>query len=645
MSWTKIFPGVSCCEIGDDADTLTGLAGVSPKAERLSLFPECDGNSPEIAIFRNCGKIVLKMAIRPGEVIYGPGLNFRSLRNEHKVLHLKADHFGGSDNGRSHAPVPFHVSDNGYGLLIDSPKPVSYYIGTAHRRDETVKPVPKDRNTDADWQPFNAPEYIEIAIAAEAVEIILFEAETILAVVQKYNLYCGGGSIPPRWGLGFWHRTPLQFGASEVTELINQFRKHDFPLDVVGLEPGWQSSSYPCTYEWSKERFPEPEKFIRSLLAQGVRVNLWENPYIAEKSALYPKLENMSSSHTVWCGLVPDYTMPEVRDVIKQQHDHDHVAIGVSGYKLDESDGFDAWLWPDHAEFPSGRNAMAVRNAYGMLFQRLTNEIFHNRDQRTYGLTRSTNVGGVGLPYVLYNDCYDFDEYTTALCNCGFIGALWCPEVRHAETSDEWLRRFQMVVLSPLAILNAWADGSAPWSYPEVENEVREAIRLRYALIPYLYTAFSRYHFDGIPPFRSLVMDYGDFMMNTVERGRLDGTENPYQVDKRKEIANQYMMGESIMVVIAKPGQSKLDVVLPPGKWYDFHSGDYAGRGEIIQVEIGVKEPMPMYVKDGAVIPFEENGELTVRRYGSEAGRFMLYEDDGETFAYERGEYRYSELR
>ena len=644
VKWKKIYPGIRIHETEKETDTLTGLAGANPKAERLNRFSESSAKAPEISISRVRDKIVLKMPIRNTENIYGAGLKFKSVRCEHEVLHLKADHYGGKDNGRTHAPVPFHVSSSGYGLFINTPEPVSYHIGTAHRKNEKIKPVPKDRNTDDDWQAFNTPAHIEIAVSSRNVNIVLFEAESLLETVQKFNLYCGGGTLPPRWGLGFWYRPPLRFSSDDVLDTVRQFREHDFPLDVIGLEPGWQSNSYPCTCEWSNERFHDPERFVNTLIKQNIRVNLWENPYISEKAVLYKKLEDKSCSHMVWCGLVPDYTMPETRAIIQEQHQREHVSIGISGYKLDESDGYDSWLWPDHAEFPSGRTAVALRNTYGLLFQRMTYEIFHSLNQRTYGLTRSSNAGGVGLPYVIYNDCYDFDEYTTALCNCGLIGALWCPEVRNAKTANEWLRRFQLAALSPLAMLNAWADATKPWSFNEVAEEVRAAILLRKKLIPYLYTAFARYHFDGIPPFRSLVMDFDNFMDDSADKAELDGTANPYQVASRKEVVDQYMMGESIMVVIVKPEQTERNIILPPGKWYDFYTGNYAGNGEAITISIGEKDPMPLFVKDGALIPLQEDGSMIIRRYGKTGGRFELYEDDGGTFAYERGEYRFTTM-
>ena len=78
----------------------------------------------------------------------------------------------------------------------------------------------------------------------------------------------------------------IRFG--KPIEWVEEYKKHHFPLSVIGLEPGWQSGSYPCTYDWSA-RFPNAERMIRNFLKDGVRVNLWENPCISEKSSVYEK--------------------------------------------------------------------------------------------------------------------------------------------------------------------------------------------------------------------------------------------------------------------------------------------------------------------------------------------------------------------
>ena len=104
------------------------------------------------------------------------------------------------------------------------------------------------------------------------------------------------------------------------------------------------------------------------------------------------------------------------------------------------------------------------------------------------------------MAYILYNDRYDFQEYVTGLCSCGAAGVLWCPEVRSAQTADEWIRRFQLLGISPMLLLNAWANDATPWMFPEAEQAIRDVLALRQSLMPYLYSAFAKYHFDGIAP-------------------------------------------------------------------------------------------------------------------------------------------------
>lgn len=643
--WKDIAPGVRNTELGKTFETITEHTGIPPRFEALKKLPETPLPKFDIEYQFNDNKIVLKMPLADDEHIYGIGLKFQGMRQYHAVTHLRMDHYGNTDNGRTHAPIPFHISTAGYGLLIDSPCPISYYMATAHRRDTPNPPVPSDRNTDPNWSAYNKPDYIEIAITAPGVKLVLFTGENMLDTLSRFNLYCGGGCLPPRWGLGFWLRPALTATQSDVEELFKESMRRKFPLTVIGLEPGWQSNSYPCTYEWSKERFPNPSAMCTKFAAAGVKVNLWENPYVAPKAEIYRQLFDLSGSHNVWCGLAPDYTMPKVREIVASQHEKEHFCIGIGGYKLDETDGKDNWLWPDHAIFPSGRNGFVVRNVYGLCCQRMTMDIYRKNNVRTYGLSRSSNAGGSVFPYVLYNDNYDFDSYLTAICNCGFLGMLWTPEVRHASDANDWLRRMQLVALSPIAMLNSWASSMTPWQYPECNEQIIEALNLRNKLMPYLYSAFAGYHFDGVPPFRALVVDFGVFTKPVMEKGILDDTLNPYQEASDREITNQYMMGDSIMVVVIKPGETNCQIILPPGKWYDFYTGALFGEGGIVSKEIAPYDPLPLLVRDGGIIPVQENDNtIEVRVYGTATGEFMLYDDDGVTFDYESGEYNLTRL-
>ncbi len=644
INWRNFAPGVRSIDLGDSSETITSHTGVLPRLESLMKLPETPLPDFDIEYQVSNREIILKMPLADDECIYGIGLKFKGMRQYHAVTHLRMDHYGSSDNGRTHAPVPFHVSTAGYGLLIDSPCPISYYVATAHRKDAPNPPIPSDRNTDPNWSAYNRPDYLEITIQAPGARLVLFTGTNMLDTLARFNLYCGGGCLPPRWGLGFWLRPVLTATQTEVEELFQESLRQKFPLEVMGLEPGWQSNSYPCTYEWSKKRFPNPAGMCTLLAEAGVRVNLWENPYVSPKAEIYRQLFDLSGSHNVWCGIVPDYTMPEVRKIIADQHEKAHFSIGIGGYKLDEADGKDNWLWPDHAVFPSGRNGFVVRSVYGLCCQRMTMDIYRRNNTRTYGLSRASNAGGSVFPYVLYNDNYDFNDYVTAICNCGFIGMLWTPEVRQATDANDWLRRMQLAALSPMAMLNGWASSATPWQYPECNEQILQALNLRRKLMPYLYSAFAKYHFEGVPPFRALVADFGAFMKSTAQTGVLDDTLNPYQEASDREITDQYMMGDSMMVAVVRPGETERQIVLPPGKWYDFYTGALFGEGGIVSKSVGPLDPFPLLIRDSGIIPTQQDDVLKVRIYGTAAGEFLLYDDDGTTFDYESGHYNLTRL-
>ena len=592
------------------------------------------------------GKTYIRFPLDKDEKIFGLGLNFKTVEQRGRVMRLHVDHYGGSDNGRTHAPIPFFVSSKGYGALINSARYIDVWVGTSVRQDSSNPPVAKDRNTDKDWtaQPYS--DNLEFLIPAEGAEVIVFSGKTMLDVVRRYNLYNGGGCLPPKWGLGFWHRVPSLFTDTEIEREVQEFRDKGFPLNVVGLEPGWMTASYPCTYEWDNTRFPNPQAFTKKMKESNIQTNLWMNPYISPKGELYDRIKPYTSSHTVWCGIVPDYMMSEAQRILIDHFKKHQLNLGVSGYKMDENDGYDSWLWPDVASFPSGTSAEQMRQIYGSLMQKVTTQMYKDENKRTYGLVRAANAGTTSFPYVIYNDYYNHHDFITALVNSSFIGVLWTPEVRASRTSEEWLRRMQTVCFSPLAMLNAWADGTKPWTFPEVAESVKAISLLRMQLIPYLYTAFADYTFKGTPPVRAMNLEEGYNMDEKMLQVSFDATNNPYALAIKKEVKDQFMVGNSLLVAPLFEGEKERKVILPKGKWYDFYNGELAGEGEIIRVSPGL-DKIPVYVKDGGIVPMfppirqidNKQYPLEVRHYGNAPGIYDLYDDDGETFNYQKGEF------
>lgn len=483
--------------------------------------------------------------------------------------------------------------------------------------------------------------------AAEGVELYLFEGN-IPEVVQRYNLFSGGGCVPPMWGLGMWYRI---YGGSDekaLEKLAEQFREEKLPMDVLGLEPGWHSHSYSCTYKWSY-LFPHPEEMIEKMSKQGYKLNLWEHLYVYPKAPFYKELVPYSGDYEVWNGLVPDFATKGASELFENYHRDTFVKKGIAGFKLDECDNSDYnpsnWAFPDSTEFPSGMDGEQMHQAIGTLYQNLIYRIYRKENRRTYSQVRSSGALAAPLPFVLYSDLYDHKQFIRGVVNSGFSGLLWCPEVRDCANGDDLLRRLQTVVFSSHSLINSWRIPSPPWKQTDIEKnlagepmdtadyytaECRKLFELRMSLLPYLYSAFVEYSHSGKPPIRALVMDYPEDMA-------------------ARMVDDEYLFGESMLVcpLTYEEGTSR-KVYLPQGRWYNFFTGMAVEGGRTMETEAAYNE-IPVFVKDGAMIPLAEPVmhvdkdtvfEMTVKIFGEADGRFVLYEDDFATFDFEEKQKR-----
>jgi len=676
-AWDEVAPGVWKTTIGKaDSLTLLSAAGGTPLREALARMSQAGFplDPAEIEGRNFNSKTTVRFPLGGNEDIYGLGVDFSSMRRNSGVFELHVDHWDSKRaiTGRTHAPVPLYVSTDGYAVLFDTARYLKVTVGHGVRLAAKDKPPVVDRTSNkimpsspegarmnAQWDAHPRSDSIEVLANAPGMDVYVFAGPSPLDAVRRYNLYSGGGALPPKWGLGYQNRFRTNYTAARALADIAEFKQHGIPLDMVGLEPGWMDHAYPCSFEWDKTRFPDPKGFLDQLAASGVRANLWFNPYVGPPSTpLYQKLLPYAGTHLVWNGIVPDYTLPEAR-IIFADHlkrtviDLNPAAIG--GFKIDEVDGYDQWLWPDAALFPSGRDGEQLRQIYGLLVQKTVFDIFHQANRRTMGQIRGTNAGASPYPFVIYNDNYDFNEYITAVSNSGFAGVLWSPEVRGSNNGEDMLRRTQAVCFSPLALYNGWASDEKLWSHPEVTDYIRDAIVMRGRLLPYLYNTFAQYHYEGTPPIRPMQLIAGvTAEAPEVKVGQLDATANPYEVPPAaREVKDQYMFGDSLLVAPIAPGVKTRKVLLPAGKWYDFYTGKFAGANETIEVTPPLDQ-IPVFVKDGALIPMIEPrlrtpapGEtvaLEVRHYGEAPGRLTLYDDDGETFNYEKGDYSWTGL-
>ena len=154
IAWQQVEPGVWKGVVGTPEEySLLGVAGVTPQKEGFARLPEV--TLPELAneIVGSIqdGKTSLRIPLQRKEQLYGFGLNFQTVHQRGKILNLHVDHYGGRDNGRTHAPVPFYISSSGYGVLINSARYLTVYAGSGARKDSPNAPVAKDRNLDKTW--------------------------------------------------------------------------------------------------------------------------------------------------------------------------------------------------------------------------------------------------------------------------------------------------------------------------------------------------------------------------------------------------------------------------------------------------------------------------------------------------------------
>lgn len=626
----------------------------------LAALPAGELPFPATAIrFRTLTRgCAVDLPMDKSEQIFGFGLQMLALNHTDKRLTIRTSDqqpdfpgYGDGGSGDSHAPVPFYVSSRGYGVLVDTLRYVSFYCGNLARAETAV----------TDTRPAVAPDdsveelyrirklaqqvmCIDVPLA-RGVDIYVMAGPTPMAAVQRYNLFSGGGCLPPLWGLGMYYRAHSQSNAAQVLKFAKDFRESHIPCDNFGLEPGWHSASYSCSFTWDHRRWPDPEGFIKSMTDMNYKLNLWEHAFTHPSSPLYGPLKPFSGDYLVWNGLVPDFATPQAREIFGGYHERELVRKGIAGFKIDECDNqplsASPWSFPERSVFPSGLDGEQMHAMLGLLHQRMFDAIYRRNNLRTYGKVRASHALASPMPYVLYSDVYDHRDYVRGTVNSGFSGLLWNPEVRQTNSLEDLYRRTQTSVFSAQAVMDAWFLRNPPWrqidkaknnrgellpNWKESEAVCRKLFELRMSLIPYLYSAFAGYRETGVPPLRALVMDYPD-------------DAKTWKVD------DEYMMGKSLLVAPLFAGKSKRSVYLPKGEWYDFWTHEKHEGSQKIEVEKGI-EQIPVFVRGDSLLPLakpieyitpETCFEITVHVFGSRPAPFTLYEDDGVSYDFERG--------
>ena len=625
-----------------DQFTPYAFCDAKPLTEEIAALP--DGSLPfnvnDIRITVNDRGTIVEIPLSDSEQLYGLGLQMGSFNQRGLKKRPIVNDNPLNDLGFTHGPTTFYLSTKGYGVLINTARYTTFYFGTTQKLN----------NGSPTASAGAAAAYVTVDIpGAKGIDLYIFTGPDMRTAMQRYNLFSGGGALPALWGLGIKYRVKADFSQNQVDAMAAYFRDHHIPTDVLGLEPKWQTASYSCSYVWNRSLFPTPGSFIDSMAKMGFHLNLWEHAFTSPQSPLFDALKTKAGDYMVWGGLVPDFADAEARNIFAGYHQREFADSGIAGFKLDECDnsnlaeGSSTWSFPELSTFPSGISGEQMHQLFGLLYQKTIYSIYKRLNRRTYLDVRASNDFASSYPAALYSDTYDHREYIRMIVNEGFSGMLWSPEVRESTSIADLIRRTQTAVLSAQTLFNSWYLQNPPWrqidkeknnrnefmdSAKIVETQIRRLLEFRMSLVPYLYNAFSDYHFKGIPPFRALVMDYPE-------------DKNTFT------ISDEYLIGNSLLAAPLMAGETQRSIYLPEGTWYDFNSNQKFTGGKTYTIHPTLDQ-IPLFVKAGTILPLAKPIEhipantqfdITCYVYGDQSTQAALFEDDGYTFDYEKGTY------
>ncbi len=478
-------------------------------------------------------------------------------------------------------------------------------------------------------------------------------------VVERYTDLTGRTPLPPKWTMGYHQCRYSYFPESRVRELAKTFRDKRIPCDVIYFDIHYMDA-YRC-FTWNPRWFPDPKGLMEDLNEQGFRTVAIIDPGIKHESG-YDVYDEGSKADAwvkkpngevyvgrVWPGkaVFPDFTKASVRDWWANLYPPFISSCGIDGIwnDMNEPADFDG---PNHSvpldlrHDNEGQEAShrACHNVYGMQMVRATLEGLRraNPGKRPFSITRATYAGGQRYGATWTGDNTSTWEHLRMslpmVLNLGVSGMpLVGPDIggfSPGATPELYARWVQVGSLFPFARTHtAWGNpDQEPWSYgPEVEAIARTAIERRYLLMPYLYTLMEEASRTGMPLMRPMWLEFPQIVWSE----------------------NVFMLGSEIQVVpIVFPEKRDFTHWLPPGVWFDMHTGQMHREGVPVQIDASL-ENLPMFVRGGAIIPMqslvqsladeaEEPLILDVWPYGSSSG--TLYEDDGESMQYAEGNYR-----
>jgi alpha-D-xyloside xylohydrolase len=513
-----------------------------------------------------------------GEVVYGLGERFGPLiKNGQSVDIWNED--GGTSSEQSYKNVPFYLTNGGYGVLVDHPGKVSFEVAS-----EMVTRT-------------------QFSVAGQSLSYLVIYGPTPADVLRKYTALTGRPALPPAWSFGLWLTTSFTTSYDEetVNSFIDGMASRDLPLSVFHFDTFWMREFNWCDFEWDTRVFPDPPGMLKRLAEKGLRVCLWINPYIAQRSPLFAEGKAngylvKTASGDVWqwdrwqagMGLV-DFTNPAARDWYAAKL-RALVEMGVDAFKSDfgERIPVDGVVWHD------GSDPERMHNYYTQLYNQVVFDVLTSArgEGEAVLFARSATVGGQQFPVHWGGDNTGTFESMAeslrgglSLMSSGF--GFWSHDIGGFEGLPDpavFKRWVAFGLLSSHSRLHGSKSYRVPWNFDdEAVDVLRFFTHLKYRLMPYLYGASREAHLTGLPVMRPMPIAFPDDPAVTY-------------------LDRQYLLGGDLLVAPVFSADGDVSYYVPAGRWTHYLSG------EIVEGPGWVREThdfssVPLLVRPGAVIP------------------------------------------
>ncbi|WP_329112526.1 alpha-xylosidase [Streptomyces sp. NBC_01353] len=518
-----------------------------------------------------------QLSLGVGENVYGLGERFTPfVKNGQTVDIWQAD--GGTSSEQAYKNIPFYLSSRGYGVFVNHPGKVSFEVGS-----ESVGQV-------------------QFSVEDQTLEYYVVAGPTPKDVLTRYTALTGRPALPPAWSFGLWLTTSFTtpYDEATVTAFVDGMAERGIPLSVFHFDCFWMREYQWSDFQWDPETFPDPAGMLARLKERGLKISMWINPYIAQKSTLFA--EGLAGDYLVkrpngdvwqWDLWQPgmalvDFTNPEARTWF-QNRLRPLLAQGVDCFKTDFGERV-----PTDVVWHDGSDPERMHNYYTHLYNQTVFELLLK--ERGMGeavlFARSATAGGQQFPVHWGGDCWASFEAMAESLRGGLSLSLsgfgfWSHDIGGFEGTPDpavFKRWLAFGLLSSHSRLHGNESYRVPWEFGEEAVDVaRRFTELKHRLMPYLYGSAVEARATGVPVMRPMLLEFPeDPACRTLDR--------------------QYMLGPDLLVAPVFSADGEVEVYLPAGEWTHLLTGETVS-GPVWRREVHGFDSLPLYVRPGTVLP------------------------------------------